>query len=160
MPPPTILTGQTASEAGRRPCAADVRRIEVSFRPEPACVSLMRRLTADILQQGDPFELKVVYTVQLLVSEILTNAIAYGNGSRITLALECDPLREVRIEVDDRSPGTPEVRWPGPDEESGRGMQLVAHLAREWGREGTSTWCTVSAAADGEEGRADGRDEG
>ncbi|MFJ1744923.1 hypothetical protein ACIOJD_01585 [Streptomyces sp. NPDC088116] len=49
--------------------------------------------------------------------------------------------------MDDHSPARVVVGHPGPEEEHGRGMSLVATLARAWGRRGTCTWCTVGTQA-------------
>ncbi|MEO3973166.1 ATP-binding protein [Streptomyces sp. CAU 1734] len=118
--------------------------MEVSFLPEAVCVARLRQLSSAVLHRSGLRDATAIDTVELLVSEIVTNAIAHGGGGDVTFRLALDPLGEVRIEVDDHTPGgVPEVRYPGPDEESGRGMQIVALLARSWGRKGSCTWCTV-----------------
>ncbi|MFF8956821.1 ATP-binding protein [Streptomyces sp. NPDC014894] len=123
--------------------SARIQRIEVSFPPQAECVARVRHLAAGILYRNGLTDPDLLDTVQLLVSEIVTNAITHGGGGEVSFALECDPPREIRIEVDDHGRGTPTVRHPGPEAESGRGMALVELLARSWGRKGSCTWCTV-----------------
>jgi hypothetical protein len=65
----------------------------------------------------------------------------------VRFLLAYDETGDVRIEVDDQSPAHVEVRPLDTEDESGRGMFLVATLARAWGRRGTRTWCTVAASA-------------
>ncbi|MFE9296713.1 ATP-binding protein [Streptomyces niveus] len=115
----------------------------LAFDAHPRHVKTVRRVTASLLAEAGVDDRETVGTVQLLVSEIVTNAIVHGNADSVSFQLTCDPAGEVLIEVDDHSPGFPEVREAGPDDEGGRGMRLVAFLAHEWGRKGTCTWCTV-----------------
>ncbi|MFD4764889.1 ATP-binding protein [Streptomyces niveus] len=117
----------------------------MSFDADPRHVETARRVAADVLGEAGVRDRDAIGTVQLLVSEIVTNAIVHGSADSVSLRLSCDDGGEVRIEVDDHSPGSPEVREAGPEDESGRGMRLVAHFARDWGRKGTCTWCTVVA---------------
>ncbi|MEV8333888.1 ATP-binding protein [Streptomyces niveus] len=122
----------------------------MSFDADPRHVETARRVTAAVLGKASITDCETVGTVQLLVSELVTNAIVHGNADSVGLQLTCDDLGEVLIKVDDHSSGSPEVREPCADDEGGRGMQLVTYFASEWGRKGTSTWCTLhvgSAAA-------------
>ncbi|MCS0638339.1 ATP-binding protein [Streptomyces sp. LP05-1] len=119
------------------------QRIQVAFLPEPRRVAEMRRMTATTLDCAGLVDPGVVDVVQLLVSELVTNAVRHGKGGLVGFCLRYDAADEVRIEVDDHSTGRPVVRHPGPDSESGRGMLLVKTLALAWGRTGSCTWCTV-----------------
>ena len=86
----------------------------------------------------------LVESAELLISELVTNALRYGTGEAVVfrLVLVADAFV---IEVDDGSPGRPQVREAGPEEESGRGMLLVSAVADEWGvsPDGTRTWCVL-----------------
>lgn len=117
----------------------------MSFDADPRQVRTARRVVADVLGEAGVRDRDAVGIVQLLVSEIVTNAIVHGSADSVSMRLSCDDRGEVLIEVDDHSPGGPELREAGPEDESGRGMRLVARLARDWGRTGTCTWCTVVA---------------
>lgn len=67
----------------------------------------------------------------LLVSELATNAIRHGAPPvRLSLRLNHDRLR---VEVTDSSPALPRVHGAGPEQASGRGLQIVQQLAARWG---------------------------
>ncbi|MFR0357359.1 SpoIIE family protein phosphatase [Streptomyces sediminimaris] len=82
---------------------------------------------------------------QLLVSEVLTNAVQHAEGP-IVLHLRHTPI-ELAIEVSDLSPHLPQPRLADQDEESGRGLILVDALADGWGvrpdERGKTTWLTL-----------------
>ena len=90
-------------------------------------------------------------TAQLLVSELATNAIRHGTPPiRLSLRLDRDRLR---VEVTDSSPSLPELSDPGPEQASGRGLQIVQLLAARWGanasprRLGKTVWFELSGMA-------------
>ncbi|WP_187280391.1 ATP-binding protein [Streptomyces sp. IB2014 016-6] len=126
------------ADAAGTPAAALV------FGAEPRHVETARRVTAAVLSEAGVGDRDAIGTVQLLVSEIVTNAIVHGDANSVSFQVTYDAADgEVLIEVDDHSSGAPEVRESGPEDEGGRGMRLVAYFARDWGRRGTCTWCTV-----------------
>jgi len=80
---------------------------------------------------------------QLLISELVTNALRYGEGE-ITIRLVL-ATKALVIEVTDGSADFPRMRRPSLDDENGRGLLIVAAVATDWGYspDGTSTWCTI-----------------
>ncbi len=70
----------------------------------------------------------------LLVSELVTNAIAHAFGDHVVCRL-CVTGQRLRIEVEDQARGdtVPAQRPPDLDRESGRGLALVDALAQDWG---------------------------
>ncbi|WP_306317655.1 MULTISPECIES: ATP-binding protein [unclassified Streptomyces] len=74
-------------------------------------------------------------TAELLLSELLTNAYRHARtpaGREIwTRAVLTDD--RLRIQVTDAGDTLPVPRTPSPEDESGRGLALVALLADEWG---------------------------
>jgi anti-sigma regulatory factor (Ser/Thr protein kinase) len=116
-------------------------------------VGELRRLTGLVLTGWGLHE-DDVYVVQLLVSEIATNAIEHGGGESISFALSYVG-GEVLGEIGDGSVEQPVLRPKDPDgeREHGRGMAIVSDLAR-WGTSdgGKTTWFRFSAA--GAAGRA------
>jgi anti-sigma regulatory factor (Ser/Thr protein kinase) len=76
---------------------------------------------------------RLIETVTLLTSELVTNAIVHARGPvsvRMTVT-----ERVLRVEVNDHSRQLPRRRSPGPDDEVGRGMVVVEELAQQWGTE-------------------------
>lgn len=84
----------------------------------------------------------------LLVDELVSNAIVHaGTPITVVIAVEDDC---VRFEVGDETETLPEQRVPGPDDVTGRGLQLVDRVADAgWGVEphtgGKSVWFALSA---------------
>lgn len=67
----------------------------------------------------------------LLTSELVTNAVVHVGGAiRIRVVGSSDT---VRIAVEDTSPVIPEPREAGDRAVTGRGLNLVEHLALRWG---------------------------
>ncbi|MFJ4329982.1 MULTISPECIES: ATP-binding protein [unclassified Streptomyces] len=82
----------------------------------------------------------------LLVSELVTNALRHATGPigvrLVRGAAGADGV--LRVEVSDPLPDPPRERVARPDDEDGRGLQLVASAARRWGtrpgEEGKTVW--------------------
>ncbi|MFD5221918.1 ATP-binding protein [Streptomyces tendae] len=71
----------------------------------------------------------------LLVSELVTNALRHATGP-IGVRLVRGPAGAagvLLVEVSDPLPDPPRERVARPDDEDGRGLQLVASAARRWG---------------------------
>lgn len=85
--------------------------------------------------------------VELLTSELVTNAVKYGRGDEVRVRVS-RAVDGFRVEVHDESPVAPRVLDPGREQPGGRGMRLVSMLARDWGVEqhrgdGKSVWFAV-----------------
>lgn len=85
------------------------------------------------------------YTVELLASELVTNAQRYSPG---TLELRLLLERGLMIEVMDRSAALPRLRRASDDDEGGRGLLVVSEYSRRWGTRRTAlgkvVWCELS----------------
>lgn len=68
----------------------------------------------------------------LLASDLVTNAINYGDGETVTLAIRCSQER-LRVDVYDTSRSLPAPEDEPSDTEMGLGLVLVAALSAEWG---------------------------
>ena len=100
--------------------------------PHPTSVGAARRFVRDVLMSRQVPD-GVVDTVELLTSEVVTNAIIHGRSGP-QLAVEIDgPV--VRVAVRDRSPEIPVRRLGRLDDVSGRGVVIVEELASAWGVE-------------------------
>src|SRR5687768_6979405 len=74
----------------------------------------------------------------LVVSELVTNAVAHGQGE-ISLAVHVEGDRVLCEVVDEGGGFEREVRERGPDDVSGRGLHIVDALSSRWGvHEGTT----------------------
>jgi anti-sigma regulatory factor (Ser/Thr protein kinase) len=84
---------------------------------------------------------------QLLVSELVTNALRYGQGGEVEFRLVIT-IRGMLLAVNNGSESRPRLRVVDESSETGRGLFLVAALADDWGvsPDGRTTWCTLSLA--------------
>ncbi|MEU6085458.1 amino acid permease [Streptomyces sp. NPDC047085] len=106
--------------------------------PDPAGVATIR--TAVSKQLGD-WELDdLVFTTELIVSELVTNAIRYVGGP-IQVRLIRD--QTLICEVSDTGHTTPNLRHAASDDEGGRGLFIIAQMTHHWGTRYTSTGKTI-----------------
>ncbi|AJE82691.1 magnesium or manganese-dependent protein phosphatase [Streptomyces albus] len=104
------------------------------LEPEDATPSRARRLARSALARWDLEEL--TDSVELLVSEVVTNAVRYASRPITLRLLRTDVLR---CEVGDDVPQLPRLRQARATDEGGRGLYLVNKLARRWGATRLST---------------------
>jgi hypothetical protein len=119
----------------------------------PTAPSLARGITSTVLMDWGLVDLADV--AELLVSELTTNVVRAATGPDGNPRYPADgqlPVFWVRllydrarlmVEVWDSLPpalGTPEVRHPDADEESGRGLELIDALTEDWGWETVPEW--------------------
>nr|WP_308272389.1 SpoIIE family protein phosphatase [Kitasatospora sp. SUK 42] len=93
-----------------------------------AAVSRIRKECVDRLTAWGLEEL--TFTAELILSELITNAIRYGTEPiRVRLLKD----RSLVCEVSDGSSTAPHLRYAASTDEGGRGLFLVAQLAERWG---------------------------
>ncbi|GAA3379583.1 SpoIIE family protein phosphatase/ATP-binding protein [Streptomyces sannanensis] len=96
---------------------------------DPAAVP---RVRADVTVRLETWGLdEVAFPAELIVSELVTNAIRYGaQPIRLRLLYDCDSLI---CEVADGSSTSPHLRRAAATDEGGRGLFLIAQFAQSWG---------------------------
>jgi len=126
------------------PPGADGSSATLPIAAEPRSVADARAFVAAALRSRDTDE-TVVQRAILLASELVTNAVLHGRPP-IRLRLR-HTTRHAIIEVYDGTAVLPRRLRPTPDDEHGRGIQLVASLAERWGTRplphGKSVWCML-----------------
>ncbi|KUJ67143.1 histidine kinase [Streptomyces albus subsp. albus] len=95
---------------------------------DPAAVAGMRAAVAEQLAAWGLDEL--AFGAELVLSELLTNAIRHGSPP-IGVRLLRD--RSLICEVSDGSSTSPHLRYAATTDEGGRGLFLVAQIAERWG---------------------------
>ncbi|MGW0392201.1 SpoIIE family protein phosphatase [Streptomyces sp. NPDC003042] len=134
---------------------ADTRRLEPSRIAEwdvpedPAAVSRVRGAGAAQLAAWGLED--IAFTAELILSELITNAIRYGTAPiRVRLLLD----RNLICEVSDGSSTSPHLRYAASTDEGGRGLFLVAQYAERWGtrytERGKVIWAELSRSGGGE----------
>nr|WP_123954136.1 SpoIIE family protein phosphatase [Streptomyces showdoensis] len=112
---------------------------------DPSAVSPVRNQAAARLAAWDLEE--VGFTAELVLSELITNAIRYGKPP-VHVRLVYD--RALICEVSDGSSTSPHLRHATDTDEGGRGLFLVAQFAQRWGtryaRRGKTIWAELPIA--------------
>ncbi|WP_306191099.1 SpoIIE family protein phosphatase [Streptomyces sp. MK5] len=113
----------------------------------PSDPSLVAPIRKQVLDQLDDWRLSLAaFTTELVVSELVTNAIRYGTPP-IRLRLIHDDAHLI-CEVSDTSSTAPHLRRARTWDEGGRGLLLVAQLTQRWGSrhtaEGKTIWAELS----------------
>ncbi|MFD4031680.1 ATP-binding protein [Streptomyces sp. NPDC058637] len=126
---------------------------EWSFPAVPGSVRSARHAVRDALHSWG-LDGSVGDVAVLLVSELVTNSLCYASGpigvrlvrphAGVVGADAGSDGRGLLVEVSDPLPDPPTERTAGPEDEGGRGLQLVACSARRWGtrrgKSGKTVW--------------------
>ena len=113
---------------------ADTRRLpadriaEWTVPSDPAEVSRIRNEGAAQLAAWDLED--IAFSAELILSELVTNAIRYGAEPIKVRLLRDDQLI---CEISDGSSTSPHLRYAATTDEGGRGLFLVAQFAERWG---------------------------
>ena len=111
-----------------------------TLAPKLTSVREARSVLAEPMKRWDLEDL--IPTTELLVSELVTNAVRYSRGE-VTLRLVNE--KALVCEVLDNSGALPRLRQANGEDENGRGLQVVRQLAHRWGARRTATgkvvWC-------------------
>ncbi|MFE5710924.1 SpoIIE family protein phosphatase [Streptomyces sp. NPDC056501] len=111
---------------------------------DPSAVSPVRNAAAAKLTEWGLDGL--AFTAELILSELITNAVRYG-ADPVRVRLLHD--RTLICEVSDGSSTSPHLRHATTTDEGGRGLYLVAQYAERWGtryaRRGKTIWAELRA---------------
>ncbi|MFH8622365.1 SpoIIE family protein phosphatase [Streptomyces vietnamensis] len=117
---------------------------------DPSAVSPVRNAAAAKLSEWGLDGL--AFTAELILSELITNAVRYG-ADPVRVRLLHD--RTLICEVSDGSSTSPHLRHAATTDEGGRGLYLVAQYAERWGtryaRRGKTIWAELRVGSDGSE---------
>ncbi|MFD7637344.1 SpoIIE family protein phosphatase, partial [Streptomyces sp. NPDC059873] len=116
----------------------------------PSHPSEVSRLRAAVARQLAEWGLaEVAYSTELILSELITNAIRYALGP-VKVRLLRD--RTLICEVSDSSSTSPHLRYAKATDEGGRGLFLVAQFTERWGTrytaEGKVIWAEQALPSD------------
>ncbi|MER6565458.1 SpoIIE family protein phosphatase [Streptomyces sp. NPDC001093] len=130
-----LLVARTCRLGPAQVAEWDVPRDPAAVAPVRAACA--RRLTEWGLEQ-------VVFTAELILSELITNAVRYGAEPIAVRLLRTEPVSgpaagALIFEVADGSSTSPRLRRAKATDEGGRGLFLVAQFAERWGTRYTPT---------------------
>ena len=128
-----------------KPDTSDNVLASIELDPEPRAAGAARHFVLDRLR-GEVAD-DVAQTAVLLTSELVTNVVVHA---RTPMRLDVTVDGEgVRVAVVDDAPRTPAVRRAHESRLTGRGMNLVAALSKQWGVDpappGKKVWFELSA---------------
>ncbi|WP_329295970.1 ATP-binding protein [Streptomyces pseudovenezuelae] len=131
-PPQHGLTYGGPTAASNAPAVSPLasRAFEMVMAPASIHVAQARGTTAAVLRQWALPDAPA-RDAQLVVSELVTNAISHGSGA-VGLRVRYGNHR-LRIEVTDGSTTPAKPRRAGANDLGGRGLLLVARLSHRWG---------------------------
>lgn len=106
--------------------------MDLVVEPRPEVVGMTRRAIGDFLD-GHGVPRLSVSDIQLVASELVTNALHHGLAAAIDVAVQVRPTVEVMLIVANAGPAAaipPIERWTTPEglATSGRGLGIVRHL--------------------------------
>ena len=85
-------------------------------------------------------------SIQLAVSELVTNAVVHGDGLIRLKLIQRPP--ELIVEVYDGGRGKPALGPDAPASDGGRGLRIVEAVSARWGVEvnedGKVVWCVIT----------------
>ena len=119
--------------------------LSVELPRHPEAPSLARRAVSDLEPR---LGADVMSDMQLLVSELVTNSVKYGEEGCVRLEVTEDGGR-LRTEIVNEGSGFEHVERDGDlEREGGWGLHLVEHVADDWGAfEGsTHVWFEIDLA--------------
>ncbi|MFJ7586776.1 amino acid permease [Streptomyces sp. NPDC097617] len=105
---------------------------------DPAMVAVARASVTGQLRAWGLDDL--AFVTELIVSELVTNAIRYTDGPVHVRLIRNENLI---CEVSDTGHTSPHLRHAATDEEGGRGLFLIAQMAYRWGTRYTATGKTI-----------------
>ncbi|MEU3093500.1 ATP-binding protein [Streptomyces sp. NPDC006967] len=110
----------------------DGDRAAWTFSADPGAVRAARRAVRRQLRLWDLDS--VGDLAALLVGELVTNALRHATGPIGVRLVRPDGLADILlVEVSDPLPDPPRERPARPEDEGGRGLQLLASASRRWG---------------------------
>ncbi|MFI9286514.1 ATP-binding protein [Streptomyces werraensis] len=130
----------------RQPVTA--HQFALSVTATPAAVAAARHRAVDAIKGWDAaLSTEVVHAAELVISELVTNAVRHSTAGPVCLSVRPDG-QSLRIEVCDDCTELPRPGLPDPCSESGRGLFLVTALADRYGVEPTAvgkcSWAEIA----------------
>jgi hypothetical protein len=106
-------------------------------------VTAARRFVRDVLRDQSR---EVVDAAELMACELATNCVQHA---RSDFELAIHSKEQIRVEVRDMNRRRPVLRFPAPEDPSGRGLRIVDAMSDAWGiipaTDGKTVWFALRA---------------
>ncbi|MFJ8851979.1 ATP-binding protein [Streptomyces sp. NPDC102437] len=115
---------------------ADHQEANVTLPSEPVSVSAVRRYMArGLTELGLAAETDFADSIQLIVSELATNAVqhTFGQSPTFTVDLRLEREEQLHVGVTDSHPRWPRRLPAAVQQDNGRGMVIIRCLTKECG---------------------------
>ncbi len=104
-----------------------------------------RRFVRDVLRDQSR---EIVDAAELMACELATNCVQHAHSD---FELRIHSQGQIRIEVRDTNEGRPVLRFPAPEDPSGRGLRIVEAMSDTWGiipsANGKTVWFAIEPDA-------------
>jgi CheY-like chemotaxis protein len=142
--PATRLASEVQAVAAAVEAVDNVRDAAMTVGADKLAPRAARRFVDELLAEAGYDD--VLDTVELLVTEVVTNAVLHARSeAKVVVRLLPDA---VRVEVIDNDDSFPVRRKARTDQPGGRGLELVEQMSRAWGIDmltvGKRTWFEVA----------------
>ena len=127
--------GQATGDAGRKTGDSRSRSVSAAYDGDPSCIGDARHLTAGFLTEiqavhGLPVSERAMGMTQLVVSELVTNAVKYAPGP-VMLDLRISD-GAVRVSVWDSDPALPDVAATDPQRVGRHGLEITLAVSQAY----------------------------
>ena len=145
--PATRLAAEVRAVAAAVEAVDGARTAAMTVGSDKLAPRAARRFVDEMLAEAGYDD--VLDTVELLVTEVVTNAVLHARSeAKVVIQLLPDA---VRVEVLDQDDSFPVRRRARSDQPGGRGLELVEQMSRAWGIDmlsvGKRTWFEVAREA-------------
>ncbi|SMF01068.1 ATP-binding protein [Streptomyces sp. Amel2xC10] len=116
-----------------------------TFPRDGSSVPVTRQFVRDVL--ADWQMLRLTDAAELIVSELVTNAVLHTRTGVLRVTVRCLPCGRVKVAVIDKSRDLPELRAADDDADHGRGLAIVDACSQQWGADplpwGKRVWAVL-----------------
>ncbi|WP_171052991.1 ATP-binding protein [Streptomyces marianii] len=129
----------------------EAQQLTLTLPPTPVAVPTARRRVREAITVWPtvPATSEAIHTAELVVSELVTNAVRYAGHQPISVVAQLSDT-VLRVEVSDASRTLPTPALPDEESEGGRGLFLVDVLSDRFGTAPTDSgkccWAEIDMA--------------
>lgn len=108
-------------------------QLSLTVDATPDLVGRVRASASSTVRAWTGCDEDFAFTVEVLLSELLTNAVVHTTGATVTAQVALTRGRRLTLSAIDACGKPPQLSFAGEGDEGGRGLMLCEALADEWG---------------------------